>query len=191
MPPGMIWIGDVDYTGPCDTAQDRDSDHIYDIHDDCPTVYNPNQIDTEDTGRGDACPPRAPPRPVVTGVEPRFGGVAGQRGVTVTGQGFATGLQGIGQTSFQFGSGTATNVHCSSDSVCVKATPAHGLGSVDVTAMVGGVQSHGAMEDIFTYTAPKITRIAPRIGPDIGNLWVQLFGTGFLSGDGENDSPFR
>jgi len=37
------WKGDVDYTGPCNTDRDWDCDHIYNEHDNCPTVYNPDQ----------------------------------------------------------------------------------------------------------------------------------------------------
>jgi len=66
--PGLIWIGDVDYTGPCNTALDRDCDHVYDIHDNCPDVFNPDQRDTNDQGRGDACPPPPPQTPPNCGI---------------------------------------------------------------------------------------------------------------------------
>ena len=49
------WVGEVDYTGPCDLARDSDCDHWYDEHDNCPTTYNPDQLD------GAACPPPPPP----------------------------------------------------------------------------------------------------------------------------------
>jgi hypothetical protein len=49
------WKGEVDYTGPCDTARDSDCDHWYDEHDNCPTFYNPDQIE------GTVCPPSGPP----------------------------------------------------------------------------------------------------------------------------------
>jgi len=59
--PGYSWFGDVEYPGPCDTSRDADCDHWTDAHDNFPTVYNPDQADTADTGRGDACPPTPPP----------------------------------------------------------------------------------------------------------------------------------
>jgi hypothetical protein len=49
------WKGEVDYTGPCDLARDSDCDHWYDEHDNCPSTYNPDQLD------GAACPPPPPP----------------------------------------------------------------------------------------------------------------------------------
>jgi hypothetical protein len=59
--PGMIWYGDVDYLGACQSASDADCDHIYDYHDNCKTVFNPDQRDTLDNGVGDVC--RTPPPP--------------------------------------------------------------------------------------------------------------------------------
>lgn len=59
MHPGHLWFGEVDYTGPCQ-AGDRDCDHWFDAHDNCPDVSNWEQIDTRDSGRGDACPAKPP-----------------------------------------------------------------------------------------------------------------------------------
>ncbi len=55
------WKGDVEYIGPCDTANDPDCDHWTTPHDNCPFVFNLDQLDTNDDGRGDACPPFPPP----------------------------------------------------------------------------------------------------------------------------------
>lgn len=52
---GRRWLGETDYSGPCDTTRDADCDHWYDHHDNCPRKYNPLQVDTDDDGRGDAC----------------------------------------------------------------------------------------------------------------------------------------
>lgn len=49
------WVGETDYTGPCDTLRDGDCDHWYSWHDNCPTLYNPGQRDADDDGFGDAC----------------------------------------------------------------------------------------------------------------------------------------
>jgi hypothetical protein len=54
---GARWIGEVDYTGPCQKAFDRDCDHWYDEHDNCPDVRNDDQADDNDDGIGNACPP--------------------------------------------------------------------------------------------------------------------------------------
>ena len=51
------WRGEVDYTGPCIADRDSDCDHWYDIHDDCPFDYNPDQ-EEDPNGRGNACKTR-------------------------------------------------------------------------------------------------------------------------------------
>jgi hypothetical protein len=64
------WLGDVEYTGACWTQADRDCDHWYDWHDNCPSIPNWDQRDSFDTGHGDVCPPQAPsttPSCVLTG----------------------------------------------------------------------------------------------------------------------------
>lgn len=64
MHPGYSWYGDVGYLG-AQRADDADGDHWSDAQDNCPTVSNWDQIDTDDDGVGDACPPLppAPPAP--------------------------------------------------------------------------------------------------------------------------------
>lgn len=62
--PNLIFVGDVDYTGSCKQSIDSDCDHILDVHDNCPGLFNPDQLDTLDDGVGDACrnlPPNPPP----------------------------------------------------------------------------------------------------------------------------------
>ena len=49
------WIGDDDYSGPCNSALDVDCDHWADSSDNCPDVFNHDQTDTDDDGIGDAC----------------------------------------------------------------------------------------------------------------------------------------
>jgi alpha-tubulin suppressor-like RCC1 family protein len=56
-----LWIGDVDYTGPCTPATDTDCDHTWtrntdgSLRDNCPDVANIDQLDKDDGGAGDAC----------------------------------------------------------------------------------------------------------------------------------------
>jgi alpha-tubulin suppressor-like RCC1 family protein len=56
-----LWIGDVDYTGPCTPDTDPDCDHTWtrnadnSLRDNCPDLANVDQIDTDDGGAGDAC----------------------------------------------------------------------------------------------------------------------------------------
>lgn len=50
------WYGETDYTGPCRSG-DQDCDRWVDAHDNCPTVFNPDQVDANDDGLGDACTP--------------------------------------------------------------------------------------------------------------------------------------
>jgi hypothetical protein len=66
---GNYWLGEVDYTGPCQRDRDVDCDHWYDEHDDCKLLSNIEQIETVDLGEdspgygvADLCRP-APPRP--------------------------------------------------------------------------------------------------------------------------------
>jgi Trypsin len=56
------WKGEVDYTGPCNVARDTDCDHWYNEHDNCPTYYNPVQLE------GTVCPPLPSPPPTVDDV---------------------------------------------------------------------------------------------------------------------------
>lgn len=49
------WLGEDEYSGPCQTAVDADCDHWTDAHDDCPTIFDHDQADTDDDGTGDAC----------------------------------------------------------------------------------------------------------------------------------------
>jgi hypothetical protein len=58
-----IWLGEVDYTGPCNPVVDSDCDHWFDTNDNCPSTRNVDQRDSDDDGIGDACPPPPPPPP--------------------------------------------------------------------------------------------------------------------------------
>ena len=56
------WWGELDYSGPCDLAVDRDCDGWWDhgvaaslVHDNCPYVANQDQVDKNEDGIGDLC----------------------------------------------------------------------------------------------------------------------------------------
>jgi hypothetical protein len=53
--PNYHWLGDVDYYGACQPSSDFDCDHWLDVHDNCPTVPNIDQMDSDDDRRGDVC----------------------------------------------------------------------------------------------------------------------------------------
>ncbi len=70
-----VWLGtnpcdpDTDHDGLADNAElqlltdpsnpDTDGDTVLDRTDNCPTIYNPDQLDTNRNGKGDACDPPA------------------------------------------------------------------------------------------------------------------------------------
>ncbi len=88
--------------------------------------------------------------PVVEGIAPSGGPVAGGTPVTITGEGFAV---EAGATSFKFGKKPAREVECSSTTTCTATTPASKVaGTVEVTAAVGKLKSAATPPgDQFTY----------------------------------------
>lgn len=125
--PGYAWYGDVEYPGACQPYNDADCDHWTDSHDNCPNVFNPDQMDTADTGVGDAC------YVIVNGLSPNHGGV-GTR-VTITGTGFVPGA-----TFFQW----MKNASCSSTTTCTGTIASAPLvtTAVHISAIVNGGQSN-------------------------------------------------
>ncbi len=88
--------------------------------------------------------------PRVTGVSPNAGSVAGGATVTITGAGFGLGSSA---TVIKFGTVRAKGVSCSSSTTCTALSPAHGAGTVDVTAVVNKVGSPKVgVADQFTYS---------------------------------------
>ena len=55
--PNDYWLGEVDYTGPCQRSTDQDCDHWRDAHDNCLSTPNIDQVDANDNGFGDVCEP--------------------------------------------------------------------------------------------------------------------------------------
>jgi len=88
--------------------------------------------------------------PVVTGVSPNGGPVAGGATVTVTGEGFVVGTTG---TTLKFGARKSSSVSCATTTSCTVVVPANPAGTVDVTAQANKATSAVARPgDEFTYS---------------------------------------
>ncbi len=110
--------------------------------------------------------------PVVTGVSPSGGPVAGGTTATVTG----TGLSGA--TEVDFGGNRATNVSVTSSTSLTATAPAGSAGAVDVTVTTPFGTSTTDSADRFTYfLVPTVTGVAPDTGPSFGGTQVTVTGT--------------
>jgi len=85
--------------------------------------------------------------PVVTSVNPAIGTMDGGTSVQITGTGFS---RSTGETTVRFGSLAASNVSCSSTTMCTATAP-KGTGVVHVTVAVNGLVSTISSDDRFTY----------------------------------------
>jgi large repetitive protein len=112
--------------------------------------------------------------PVVTGVSPAAGPLAGGTSVTITG----TGLSGA--TLVDFGSVAATKVVVVSPTQITATSPAEAAGTVDVTVTTAGGVSATSTADQFAYLiAPTVTAVSPIVGPLSGGTLVTITGTNF------------
>jgi hypothetical protein len=101
------------------------------------------------TDSGTASAHAMPPQPVVNGLTPNIGAVAGGTSVSITGANFSTAAAG---TTFTFGAASATAVNCSSTTTCTALTPS-GAGVVDVVATANGRASATSANARFTFNA--------------------------------------
>lgn len=112
--------------------------------------------------------------PIVTGVSPTGGSVAGGTVVTVSGAGFT------GASAVTFGGSSGSNVTVLSDTRLLVTSPAHAAGAVHVVVWVGSVGSATSSADVFTYTGgPVVTGVSPTSGPPAGGTVVTITGSGF------------
>ena len=87
--------------------------------------------------------------PIVEGVSPANGPVAGGDTVTITGVGF---IPGTGTVTFKFGKVASKSVQCSSTTSCTALAPAaKALGTVDVQAIANKAKSTAVPADQYTY----------------------------------------
>jgi len=112
--------------------------------------------------------------PVVTGMWPRGGPLAGGTTVTVYGWGFSS------ATGVTFGGVPATGMVIVDDGTLTVVSPLHGVGTVDVvvTTSAGGNSAVSAASQ-FSYGIPWVTAASPSQGPWLGGTSVSLFGGGF------------
>jgi IPT/TIG domain len=112
--------------------------------------------------------------PILTGVSPVTGNVAGGTIVTITGTGFT------GAIAVKFGAIDVMAYTVNSDTQITATSPA-GVGVVDVTVTTPDGTSAISSADQFTYIAPPIvTGIGPNTGPTAGGTSVVITGAGFL-----------
>jgi len=144
-------------------------------------------------------------QPVVTGVAPATGDVAGGTVVTITGTNLVNTVVGAADplafgTTIKFGTLAATNVSCLGDGTSCTATTAKatGAGIVDVRVTNAELQTSTAVAaDQFTYTvaaavagAPAVTSITPTTGLTVGGTSVLITGTALVNPDGSNTVSF-
>ena len=113
--------------------------------------------------------------PVVTGVSPAAGPVAGGTTVTIIGAGLAN------ASAVKFG-GVPATIISDSDSQIVVRSPANVAGTVDVTVVtVGGTSAISAL-DQFTYAPiPAVASLSPSAGPVAGGITVTITGAGLAN----------
>ena len=114
------------------------------------------------------------PCPVVTGLSPASGTMAGGYTVTIAGTGFT------GATAVRFGTTAATITGVTSTSITVTVPAAAAAGTVPVRVTGPGGTSASVPADIFTYLpGPVVTAVSPRAGPVAGGTSVTITGAGF------------
>ena len=121
------------------------------------------------------------PAPVVSGVSPSGGPLAGGTAVTITG----TDLSGASEVDF---GGVPASFAANADGSITAVSPAGAAGAVDVTVITDGGASAPTAADQFTYAdpAPVVTGVSPSSGSVAGGTAVTITGTD-LSGASEVD----
>ncbi len=138
-------------------------------------------------------------QPVVTGIAPSTGDVAGGTVVTITGTNLVNSVAGSADpvafgTTVKFGTLVATNVSCLADGTSCTATSPSSTGAGITDVRVTNVESQtsaAVAADQFTYTAaaaapgaPAVTSISPKTGLSAGGTSVVIAGTALVNPDG-------
>ena len=117
------------------------------------------------------------PAPVISSVTPSTGPTGGGTPVTINGNKLQSGA------TVTFGGVVGTSVNVASSTQMTAVTPAHALGSVDVTVTNPGGKS-ATLAGGFGYqnAAPTISSINPTSGPTSGGTAVNITGANFVLG---------
>jgi hypothetical protein len=110
----------------------------------------------------------------ISGIDPTFGSSSGGTAVTLTGVGFT------GATGVLFDTDAATSFVVVNDNTITCETPAHAIGTVDVT--VERPTTDLVLAGSFTFTdvpAPSVTTITPAVGTVAGGTAVTVVGDHF------------
>ncbi|MCD5309851.1 beta strand repeat-containing protein [Kineosporia babensis] len=114
--------------------------------------------------------------PVVTGLTPALGSVAGGNQVTISGSGFLL------ATGVTFGGTAATITSLINTNTIVVNAPAHAVGEVDVVVTTPVGSSSVSADSKYTYVAangvPVVDTMTPRSGPTGGGTTVVFRGLG-------------
>jgi hypothetical protein len=121
-----------------------------------------------------------PPVPVVTGVAPSYGPIAGGSSVTITGTGF-TGAGGV-----SFGTLAASSYTVLSDTQIKAITPTEGAGIVDVrvTNISGTSPTSSADQYMFVPPQPAVTAVSPNTDTTAGGTPITIHGMNFTNATG-------
>ncbi len=114
--------------------------------------------------------------PVLTGVSPSAGALAGGTALSLTGTGFLTGA------TISVGGSICNSVTVSSATAATCVTTSNSAGTVDVVLTNSDNQA-STLSASYTYeAAPTITSVAPIGGALGGNTLITLTGTGYVTG---------
>ena len=115
--------------------------------------------------------------PQIKSVVPNSGPATGSTTVDIFGADFANGA--TGGTSVNFGATPAQSVTWINAQHIQAVSPAHGSGTVDITATTFNGTSETSSNDLFTFD-PVVSSVSPDFGPSVGGQTVSIGGAGFI-----------
>ncbi|WP_035880604.1 IPT/TIG domain-containing protein, partial [Cryobacterium sp. MLB-32] len=175
-----VTIDGSGFTGATDVTVDGVSVPFVVVNDTTVTftapAHLPGAVPVVVTGPGGASAPldftfTDVPDPVITGLVPDHGPVAGGTSVVITGTGF------LGATAVTFNGTFAPAVTVDSDTQITVVTPAHAAGATNVIILSPNGNS---APGLFTFDPlPTATSLTPSTGPETGGTPVTIDGSGF------------